>query len=217
MHDEREDYQKFLAIEPEKQERIINAAMKEFLGGFKKASTDVIVRDAGISKGLLFHYFGTKENLYDFLIDYAIGIVMKEYLDLINMRQKDIFDSIWQMSLLKQDLSQRFPAIFNFLSCVYLDAKACPAKVRLNRFKEMQTKKFADIYEHCDRSLFRDDVDPQKAISLIQWALHGWADSKTDLMSPETVGEEMKEKYDLYLEEMRKYLDILRKCFYKGG
>lgn len=215
LTEEREEYQKFLSLETEKRERIINAAMKEFLGGFKKASTDVIVREAGISKGLLFHYFGTKENLYDFLIDYAIGVVKEEYLDLLNMRQKDIFESIWQMSLLKQDLSRRLPAIFEFLSCVYLDAKTCPAKVRLGMFREMQMKRFAEINAHCDRSLFRDDVDSDKAIQIVQWALHGWADSKTDDMSPETFGEEISEKYDLYLGELKEYLDIFRRCFYK--
>ncbi|MCL2223828.1 MAG: TetR/AcrR family transcriptional regulator [Defluviitaleaceae bacterium] len=214
MHNE-DDFQKFLALETEKQSRIINAAMKEFLGGFKKASTDVIVREAGISKGLLFHYFGTKEKLFDFLIDYAIGIVAAEFLEQIDVRRKDIFDSIWQMSLLKQDISRRFPAIFEFLSCVYLDAKVCPAKDHLKKFTELRNEKLAEVYEHCDKSLFRDDVDPQKAINIVQWTLQGWTDSKTAFLSPENVGTEMKENYASYLEEMREYLDIFRKCFYK--
>jgi AcrR family transcriptional regulator len=214
--DERETYEKFLAIEAEKQKRILNAAMKEFLGGFKNASTDVIVREAGISKGLLFHYFGTKENLYDFLIDRAIEIVTAEFLERINAPSDDIFESIWQMSLLKQEISRKFPAIFEFLSCAYLDAKACPAKTHLGKFTELRNQKLAEIYEHCDKSLFRDDVCPQKAIQIVQWSLQGWVESKTALMSPETVGAEMTENYDAYLAEMREYLEIFRKCFYKG-
>jgi len=44
---------KFLALEPEKQSRIINAAIKEFVHkGYNKASTNEMVKDADISKGL---------------------------------------------------------------------------------------------------------------------------------------------------------------------
>ncbi|MCL2386915.1 MAG: TetR/AcrR family transcriptional regulator [Defluviitaleaceae bacterium] len=212
---EKDDYQKFLALEQDKQTRIINAAMKEFLAGYKHATTDAIVREAGISKGLLFHYFGTKEKLYDFLIDYAVDTVKGEYLDLINVWQKDIFDSIWQMSLLKRDVSQKFPVIFEFLASVYIDSKDCPAKVHLARFKEMQTQRFTDIYNHCDRSLFRDDVDPRKAVNIVQWSLSGWADTKAFVLSPRDVGADVAENYESYLEEMKEYLDIFRKCFYK--
>jgi AcrR family transcriptional regulator len=212
MHFEQVD--KFLALDPEKRERIINAGMNEFLNGFKKASTDVIVRAAGISKGLLFHYFGTKENLYDFLIDYAINTVQAEYLDLLNVNQTDIFESIWQMSLLKRDVSLRFPMIFDFLIRVYLDQKDCPAKEHLKRFQEMQAQRFSIIYSNCDKSLFRDDVDPEKVVSIVQWALHGWAETKTSAITHGNVNEVM-ENYDTYLDEMKEYLNIFKQCFYK--
>lgn len=48
-------YQKFNSLEAEKQERIINTALKEFArNGYDKASTNEIVKEAGISKGSLF-------------------------------------------------------------------------------------------------------------------------------------------------------------------
>ena len=47
---------KFFDLKKEKQDRMINAALKVFaIYGFNKASTDDIVKEAGISKGLLFH------------------------------------------------------------------------------------------------------------------------------------------------------------------
>ncbi len=56
---------KFFDVKKAKQDAIINAALKSFaLNGYKKTSTDVIVREAGISKGLLFHYFISKQGLY---------------------------------------------------------------------------------------------------------------------------------------------------------
>ena len=53
--------EKFFALPEEKRRRIVNAAMEAFgKNEYKRASTDDIAARAGISKGLLFHYFGSK-------------------------------------------------------------------------------------------------------------------------------------------------------------
>ena len=47
---------KFFDLKKEKQDRMINAALQVFAAqGYLHASTDQIVKEAGISKGLLFH------------------------------------------------------------------------------------------------------------------------------------------------------------------
>jgi len=208
-----EEGTKIMALEEDKRERILNAAMSEFLNGYKKASTDNIVREAGISKGLLFHYFGTKEKLYSFLVEYAVQIVQIEYIDLINVFQKDILDSIWQLSLLKQDLSRRFPTIFEFLTRVYVDDKDCPAKTHIEQFQQIQAKMMKDIYSHIDMSLFRDDIAADKALELIMMMLNGYI-QKTEAYVREK-GVFSGKSYDDFLDEFKQYLDIIRKCFYK--
>ena len=45
-------------MDEEKKQKIINASIEEFSKGYSLASTNEIVRKAGVSKGLLFHYFG---------------------------------------------------------------------------------------------------------------------------------------------------------------
>ena len=210
-----EENQKFMAIEEEKRERIINAAMTEFLNGFKKASTDNIVREAGISKGLLFHYFGTKEKLYNFLVDYAIDIVQAEYIDLFNTHQKDILDSIWQLSLLKQDLSCKFPTIFEFLTRVYVDDKDCPAKEHLARLYEIRAKMMQEVLSRCDKSLFKDDISHDKAINIIMMVMNGFSQQKVDSLAKDGIGQVAKDNYDSYLAELKEYLDLLRQVFYK--
>ena len=209
-----EEHPKFMALDEEKRERILNAAMGEFLGGFKKASTDNIVREAGISKGLLFHYFGTKEKLYDFLVDYAIEIVQTEYIDLINVHQRDILDSIWQFSLLKQDLSRRYPTIFEFIARVFVDDKDCPAKAHLERFYRIQAKMMHDVYSSYDSSLFRDDIPPEKVIQTITMTLEGYTQRVTRSVHTDGISN-IRDNFDMYLAELKEYLDILRKVFYK--
>src|SRR5690625_3469620 len=83
---------KILNTEPKKRDVILNAALKEFsLKGFDNASTNVIAKEAGISKGLMFHYINSKKDLFLFLYDYCADRINKEYIDLMNFNEKDIF------------------------------------------------------------------------------------------------------------------------------
>ena len=70
---------KFFDLKKEKQDRMINAALKVFaLQGYRHASTDDMVREAAISKGLLFHYFGSKLGVYQFVYDYSVKYISLE-------------------------------------------------------------------------------------------------------------------------------------------
>jgi len=209
--------EKFLSQPKEKRERIINAAMKEFLVGYKKASTDNIVREAGISKGILFHYFGTKEQLYNFLIDHAIAIMQQEYIDLINHIQPDILESVWQLSLLKRDVSAKYPVIFDFMVAAFIDATAKNENTAANlaRFNAEQAKMMAQVYAGVDHSLFREDIDPKVAMDIITWTLQGYGQSKLQIAGESELGQTAREQYDMFLDEFEVILGTLRKCFYK--
>src|SRR5690554_7167350 len=97
-------FDKFLSLDPERRNAILNAALKEFAGkGFDEASTNVIAREAGISKPLMFHYVKNKKDFFLFLYDYCLEILEKEYFSRINLQEKDIFERLRQTYLLKID------------------------------------------------------------------------------------------------------------------
>lgn len=53
---------KLLELIPQKRDAILNAALKEFSSqGYDKASTNIIAKEAGISKALMFHYVSSKQ------------------------------------------------------------------------------------------------------------------------------------------------------------
>ena len=61
-----------------KQDRIIQAGMECFgKNGYQGANTDEIAEKAGISKGLLFHYFKNKERFYLYLCKFCESCMMK--------------------------------------------------------------------------------------------------------------------------------------------
>ena len=87
---------KFFDVKKDKQDAIINAALHTFaLKGYKDASTDVIVKEAGISKGLLFHYFTSKQGLYDFICDYSTKYMILELTRSVKKNQRDLFQDGW--------------------------------------------------------------------------------------------------------------------------
>lgn len=84
---------KFFDLKKEKQDRMINGALKVFaLYGYAHASTDEIVREAGISKGLLFHYFENKVGVYSFVFDYCTRFLMLELSSQYVGREADYFE-----------------------------------------------------------------------------------------------------------------------------
>ncbi len=85
-------FDKFLTLDQEKQERILNAASKEFAQkGFVNASTNEMVKEAGISKGLLFHYFKNKKQLYLFLGTLKLNVSQFLHKWQINKYSVDLF------------------------------------------------------------------------------------------------------------------------------
>ena len=203
---------KIMAMEPEKRDRIINAAMKEFSKGFKTACTDTIVREAGISKGLLFHYFGTKEGLYVFILKSACDMIHNEYLVLIDLQQRDIIEKLWQMTLLKMDLSYKHPALFEFLAKAYVELQENPNDEYTEYFMKTRSVAVEKVLSDIDSSLFKDGIDAKKAANIALWTLNGYATSQ---IAADMRMEDYQKEYARYLDELREYIEILKTTLYK--
>jgi len=113
---------KFFDLKSEKQDRMINAALKMFaINGYKHASTDDIVKEAGISKGLLFHYFTNKMGLYSFLLDYSAKYMSFEFSRTIG-EEKDYFEYIEKLETAKLNVLRNYPYMSKFIEgCIAED------------------------------------------------------------------------------------------------
>ncbi len=206
-------FSKFLNLDKEKQDRIINAAMKEFAqNGYDKASTNEIVKEAGISKGLLFHYFQNKKQLYLFLYDHVIDILMEKIMERINWNEKDIFVRYRQIALLKIEIYQIYPEMLNFVKSLYKDTSP-EIKIDINlRAKELLDSSYNKLFSDIDLSKFKKGIDIKKAINIINWTLEGFAyqmQGKVLSQSLEKIDSEET------MAEMEEYLKILRNSLYE--
>ena len=113
---------RFFEQSKEKQDRIMNAALKVFSkSNYKHASTDIIIKEAGISKGLLFHYFTNKAGLYSFLYAYCVKYVQMERIQIFQNRENNFFLRTLQVEQAYEKASKKYPYIEMFLARAQLE------------------------------------------------------------------------------------------------
>jgi len=160
---------KFLSLPQEKQNRIVDAAMTLFGEvGYKKAYISEIAANAGISKALIFHYFGSKKGLYSYLVYYTGKIVMTEAQHERDTANKDFFDRAITTIKFRLALKSRYPAMNAFIDSVYNEDEP-EVEDDINRLKaiatDMHTKAELSVGE---AALLKDGVDPVHVVELIE-------------------------------------------------
>jgi TetR/AcrR family transcriptional regulator len=206
-------FSKFMSLDSEKQDRIINAAIKEFAQkGYDSASTNEIVKEAGISKGLLFHYFQSKKQLFFFLFDYCYNLVADEFYKKIDLSERDFFKRIRQSVHIKMDLQTKYPDILTFIQEAFMQESPEIKDEFDKRKQELNAVNIGIIYDGIDLSKFRDDVDVQKILKVISWTFEKMSDE--ELLKAKMVPGH-KIDYEKVFLEAEEYFEIFIKCFYK--
>ncbi len=198
--------EKFFDLKKEKQDRMINAALKIFsIGGYKHASTDDIVNEAGISKGLLFHYFGSKLGLYSFLYDYSVRFMKLEITGGVSSAEQDYFEIRRQIEYAKMQVLRNYPYMQRFLNrCRFEDVSE--ALMSIERQKNVLPDIQAVLKNQSDRSLFKNEVDYEKLDQILTYTVDGLMDARFQDASFQP---------DLLYNETCSYFDMMKKLTYR--
>jgi len=113
----------FDKLDEKKKIRIITSAIEEFsVNGYKNASTNIIVKKSGISKGSLFKYFKNKHSLYTFLVEYNNNKLIK-YINDKYKKQQSWKNSILMYSKCEMEFLIQNPILISFYRQVIRDLK----------------------------------------------------------------------------------------------
>lgn len=208
-------FEKFLNLDIEKQKQIINAAAEEFGGkGYDNASTNEIVKNANISKGLLFHYFGNKKALYLFLLDYSINLFSEEFYGKFDYAETDFIKRWGQISLLKIDLIHKYSVIYQFLLASSTELNPEIKKEIDERTKTVYEQAYKKMLIDIDTSLYRYDMEASRVSDIIMWVTQGFASNELEKLkrSPDN-----KLNFDVnsVMPEFNEYMKLLKRAFYK--
>ena len=200
--------EKFLGIPKEKQNQIIEAALTAFgRNGYKKASISDIAVAAGISKAMVFYYFGSKKELYLYLAKLCSSVVMSEISEHFNTAIDDFFDRLKMVSEIKMSALKKYHGILSFLESMYKEKDEEIAE---------HVKKFMSANQHAAQSLaldrvdtskFKDGIDAQLVFKFLLLAAQGFVHE----LPPDY---EFK-VIDKFVDDYYALLDIMKNNFYK--
>lgn len=164
---------KFFDLKKEKQDRMINAALKVFaLQGYRHASTDEIVREAGISKGLLFHYFNSKLGVYTFVYDYSVRYMLLELGARVPAEEKGLFAVYRARELARMQAMKGYPYMQQFLNRS-MQEDVSEALLAIEEKRESLLAEYDRIQNQIDYGAFPPGVDGHKLEQMLEYTIQG--------------------------------------------
>ncbi len=210
-------YENFIALNKEKQERILNAACREFgRYGFKKTSMEQVAKNSGIAKGMVFHYFGSKLGLYEYLAEYTYNFFVEWFGD-VNEKIKD-FDYIEQYRYTTKVKLKAYTAqscVFEFYTALFLNPEniEISEKIKLyyNKAIEMRIKTLDVIHSSHNTELFGNKFDEERSKKYITWMIEGYSQHILMAIGKAPLADVNLDSYWTEFDEM---LDDMKKIFY---
>ncbi len=193
---------KFFDLKKEKQDRMINAALKIFAQrGYRHASTDDIVREAAISKGLLFHYFESKLGVYSFIYDYSVRYMILEFKTAVDPSEKDLFEVMKQIQRARMNAMRGYPYMQQFLNrSMSEDVSEALLSVEDKRCALEEAAEA--IYSQVDYTALPAGIDGQKLRKMLDFTAKG-------LMSERF--QDASFQPEMLYSEICGYLDMMKK------
>jgi TetR/AcrR family transcriptional regulator len=167
-------YTNFERISPDEQRRILVACIEEFSqSGYEAASTNAIVKRAGIPKGTLFDYFGSKKDLYLYVIDHAVSRFVEAFNQRGGSMPGDLFERLIQRGRARMQFVIQAPRLYQLFFNAFINAPdEIQAELQARYAGNFQTSA-QRLLDGLDRPKFRDDIQVEKAVELVNLLLEG--------------------------------------------
>lgn len=199
----------FFVLPEEKRNKIINGALHVFAKyDYKKAATDEIVRCAGISKGLLFYYFGNKKGLYLYLLEYSYKYVTGRLAEFRDSRETDFFRILTDVQACKFRILSEHPDIMMFVIRTYYEESFQVRPEARRSYEEVFEESVERVLTQMDQRKFREGILPRQAVNIVLWMAEGFMQR---FQGRTWEIRELTAANQEYLE----HVEALRRCFYR--
>lgn len=207
--------QTFNNLELIKQDQIINAAMYVFAkNGYRKAYMSEIATRAEVSKPTLFYHFGTKFNLYFYILDIAYDEIAKS-LDIEEIyNNNDFFDCLQVSTEHKMNALRKRPSLMKFLTKFYFETEPEIEERKSKYIEQSTTMRDRLIFDDLDVSKFKDTVDPKMVMDmLLKWS-EGYI-AQLEKVSIDMTDQQISQFYEQMINEFLALIEMLRINFYQ--
>ncbi len=195
-----------------KEERILQSAISEFAEkGYKKASTNSIVNNAGVSKGLLFHYYISKKELFITVHQHILDVFRNELYEGVNFADRDVFHRSSATTVQKISSYIQHPEFMAFLEqLTHVKDKEIKQRCQV-QVEHEQMVVYNKLFSNIDYFLFNEKVNIEKTLNVVRWTIdrisQEWFRANDNQFKEDSFGE---------LEnDIEEYIDLFRDVFYK--
>ena len=203
------------ALPEDKRQKILQASLDEFAErGYMGASTNRIVQAAGISKGLLFHYFGSKKKLFLYVLDHTIRTLMEKMNRYSAPLTGDLFDTLGQYALIKMRIGIEEPQMYHILYDVYVNLPEEIKTELMERYGQLLSDQRKSFIMTMDASKLREGVTVETAATMITDFLDGYYQRNIEAYKKMTPDELLASMEDMKADVMQ-YLGIIKHGIYK--
>ena len=203
-------FEAFEKLSADKKELILSAGMKEFSQKpYKEASTDSITKACGISKGLLFHYFGSKKEFYFFCLERAM-----EKLTAQAQSKEEVNDFY---DILFSSMDQKFALCIHYydeMHMVNMASRDAATEIAQHKAEMMQKyaiqikMKSAETIRRALQTLnFKHDENLQMTVEGISLYINAVLNKY--LIQYQTTPDAFFQNRDAIKSEMKQYLDMM--------
>ncbi|MDD6038553.1 MAG: TetR/AcrR family transcriptional regulator [bacterium] len=181
---------------------ILNAAAAQFAKyGYKKTTVDEIVAEAGISKGLFYHYYENKKQLYLAIYDRFTAALSESVKQEIDTSNTDFFNRLKQISHIRIAFINQYPDLWNFLYSAYYESHPDIASEIKEKNQQMVRASYSDTASNIDWTKLKKGISPNTAITAVTWLAEGFV---REVNSQKLEFDENEyAKFDQYLELLR--------------
>lgn len=203
----------FTQLPTEKQNRILNAAYDEFISsGFLSASTNRIIKNAEISKGSLFNYFGSKEALYLFMIKRSNTRLFKQLEPILQDLSPDLIERLRAFATSYLDLYINEPREFKFLMTLTEAGNRSIVEKLMKETRDENQEKMLLIFSGIDTE--RLNLDLPEVIKVITWVMTGL---KEQILGQSELIDDPERFKEQFLQEMELLFRVLKDGVYIKG
>ncbi len=200
----------FFNIPELKREKIINACIDEFgRCGYEKSSTDRIIKAAGISKGGLYEYISSKEELFLFITEYTYRELYGFIRNGLRKNEELPFDILERFRLVTSiavDFYIRHPEYIRFIANTHrISDQALEDKTN-----KIFMKQFLNIFGTISGENLR--FNRERLIDLLIWLL---TKTRDDFMHSVDKNRNVKKLKKNYLDNWDFYFSVLKTGIYK--
>jgi len=207
-------HEAFEKLPDEKKEKILQTSMEVFAEkGYEGASTNDIVKRAGISKGILFHYFGNKRNLYLYVLDRTLDKAVEKISNGYRSAPADLFERITVTGMLKLKLALEEPLVYKLIFSSFVNTPESLREAMQERYKKLYDIAIPMLLEGIDFSKLRSGIDPYKAIEVLLFFMEGYQAKYIEKWKNMTADQTLTQM-DKLVEDRMVYMEILKKGIY---